>query len=599
MCGITGYINFRQNFTKDPEGNRRLVHTMAQTIRHRGPDEWDEWVSEHAVFANNRLAVIDIKGGKQPTKRTVAGYDFTITYSGELYNAAELRKELQNYGYDFSTKSDTEVLLYAYVHYGPACAAKLNGMFAFCIWDTMRQQAFLCRDRFGMKPLFYCQTEDTFIFGSELKALLSHPDVHAEIGKEGLCELFAMAPARTPGTGVFKNIRELRPAKYMILRRDSTRIQTYWSLKNAEHTDSYDETVLTVRALMCDSIQRQLVSDIPVAALLSGGMGCNIVTAAAARTMHSQEQQLSTYSFRYTDCGACPLPEDNTSLIQQMSEHFKTRHTALECGSHALTELLKTALLHRDFPGIADLDAALLYFSHEIKKHHTVLLSGEGVDAFLGIPAPEAANALESIGFPNRQDLLLRSSMLKEEVAKTLDLNAYTKMRYDQSVAEAPAFDKDTPEDARQREFSYLRMNWLLSGILERNDRMSMAAGLEIRFPFCDHRLVEYAWNIPAKMKTTLLHDAAGPLLPGCIPCRQKSPSRKIHCPQYDSAVKALFLDTISDPNQPLLAFADQKKLIDLCNAPFDDGLTLSCSQFIGYLLQLNDWFNQYHVRIV
>lgn len=616
MCGITGYINFRQNFTKEPEANRRLVHTMAQTIRHRGPDSWDDWVGEHAVFAHSRLAVIDPEGGAQPMKRTVAGYEFIITYNGELYNATELRRELQTYGYDFSTTSDTEVLLYAYIHYGPSCAAKLNGIFAFCIWDTMRQQAFLCRDRFGVKPLFYSQTGDTFVFGSELKALLAHPAVPAEVNKEGLCELFAISPARTQGVGVFKNIRELRPAKYMILRRDSIRLQTYWSLKSAEHKDSYDDTVLTVRALMCDSIQRQMVSDVPIATLLSGGLDSSIITAVAARTLEAQGQQLSTYSFDYVDNAAhfqssTFQPDSDPPWAERMVETYGTNHTYLECDNHYLIDLLEPALLYKDLPGMADIDASLLYFCREIKKHHTVILSGECADEiFGGYPWFSDPKAFQTPAFPWCYDLSIRNSLLKEEVARTLDLAAYSRMRYDQSIAEVPAFEGDPPEEARRREITYLNMSWFMSSLLDRKDRMSMASGLEIRVPFCDHRLVEYAWNIPWDMKNkdhiskNILREAAKNLLPEDVLYRKKSPYPKTHHPAYEKAVKALFLDTISNPNEPLLAFADRQKLIDLCSKPFDYGKPffgqlMAGPQLLGYLLQVNHWFKNYHPRIV
>ena len=230
MCGICGFINFKTNLVKNERENLAVAHRMAEKLRHRGPDSWGEWVGEHAVFAHSRLAVIDVENGLQPMKRTVEGHEFVITYNGELYNTNDIRNDLKSHGYEFTTASDTEVLLYAYIHYGEKCAEMLNGIYAFVIWDSMRQRIFACRDRFGVKPFFYTQKNDVTVFASELKSLFEYPDVSAVLDKTGLCELFALSPARTQGVGVFKDVRELRPARYMIINRHGMTIKKYWSL---------------------------------------------------------------------------------------------------------------------------------------------------------------------------------------------------------------------------------------------------------------------------------------------------------------------------------------------------------------------------------
>ena len=170
----------------------------------------------------------------------------------------------------------------------------LNGIYAFVIWDSMRQHIFACRDRFGVKPFFYTQLEDTMVFASELKALFTYPGITPAIDKTGLCELFALSPARTQGVGVFKNIMELRPARYMIVNRNKTVIKQYWSLKSEEHKDSYSDTIDRVRSLVCDTVRRQLISDVPVATFLSGGLDSSVITAIGAREMAARGEQLST-----------------------------------------------------------------------------------------------------------------------------------------------------------------------------------------------------------------------------------------------------------------------------------------------------------------
>ena len=291
MCGICGFINFKTNLVKNERENLAVAHRMAEKLRHRGPDSWGEWVGEHAVFAHSRLAVIDVENGLQPMKRTVEGHEFVITYNGELYNTNDIRNDLKSHGYEFTTASDTEVLLYAYIHYGEKCAEMLNGIYAFVIWDSMRQRIFACRDRFGVKPFFYTQKNDVTVFASELKSLFEYPDVSAVLDKTGLCELFALSPARTQGVGVFKDVRELRPARYMIINRHGMTIKKYWSLVSGEHKDSYEETIEKVRSLVYDSVKRQLISDVPIATFLSGGLDSSIITAIGAMEMKKKAKE--------------------------------------------------------------------------------------------------------------------------------------------------------------------------------------------------------------------------------------------------------------------------------------------------------------------
>ena len=371
MCGICGFINFKTNLVKNENENKMTARRMAEKIRHRGPDSWGEWVGEHAVFAHSRLAVIDVENGLQPMKRTVEGHEFVITYNGELYNTDELRSNLISYGYEFTTTSDTEVLLYAYIHYGEKCAEMLNGIYAFVIWDSMRQHVFACRDRFGVKPFFYTQKGDTIVFASELKSLFTYPEITPTLDKTGLCELFALSPARTQGVGVFKDINELRPARYMIINRHKTVVKQYWSLKSGEHPDNYLDTIDHVRSLVCDTVRRQLVSDVPIATFLSGGLDSSVITAIGAREMAAKGLQLSTYSFDYEDNAkyfkaSHFQPDSDTKWVPRMVEEFNTNHTYLVCPNNVLTELLEEALLAKDLPGMAEVVACLLYFGREV-----------------------------------------------------------------------------------------------------------------------------------------------------------------------------------------------------------------------------------------
>lgn len=616
MCGICGYIDYKRNYTKSEAEQRELIRAMAETLKSRGPDSGGEWVGEHAVFGHRRLAVIDVERGSQPMKRVSEGYEFVIAYNGELYNTAELRSDLENCGYEFTTDSDTEVLLYSYIHYGAGCARRLNGIFAFAIYDSMRQCVFLCRDRFGVKPLFYSQQGTAFVFGSELKALFKYPGINPELGREGLCELLAISPARTAGCGVFKGIEELKPGTCMYISRRGIHTAKYWQLQSKEHRDSYEDTIENVRELLIDAISRQLISDVPVATFLSGGLDSSFITAVAAREFKKRGKVLSTYSFDYEGNSkyfksSRFQPDSDSEWVPKMVKEFETDHTYLVCPNDVLVPFLDKALHAKDLPGMADCDSSLLYFCREVKKRHTVAVSGECSDEiFGGYPWFRDEKAFKTPAFPWCYDLSLRKDVLIDSVRKTLDLEGYARMRYDESIAETPRFDGDNDEEARRREISWLNINWFMTNLLDRKDRMSMASGLEVRVPFCDHRLVEYVWNIPWDMKNrnnvskNVLREAAKGILPENIRLRKKSPYPKTHNPYYEKAVKARLKEIADNPSSPVLALCDRNKLYDIINGSFDYGKPffgqlMAGPQFIGFIVQLNTLFKDYDVRFV
>lgn len=616
MCGIAGIINFKKNLVTYKEYNRLIVKEMAEAMAHRGPDASGEWVGERAAFSHVRLSVIDPEGGKQPMQRVSEGHEFVITYNGELYNTEELRNDLKKFGYAFETTSDTEVLLYTYIHYGERCAELLNGIYSFCVWDTMRQRVFICRDRFGVKPFFYMLKGETLIFASELKAIFKHPLVEAELDADSLREIFAIAPARTPGHGIFKGVCELRPGHYMIVDKNGIKIKKYWGLESHEHTDTYEETIEKVRGLLVDAVKRQLVSDVPIGTLLSGGLDSSIITAIAAEYMKEQGRRLSTYSFDYEDNdkyfkASSFQPDADAPWVKRMSEEFNTEHTYLMCNNNILLDYLKDATFYKDLPGMADVDASLLYFCKKIKDKHTVVLSGECSDEiFGGYPWFRSEKAFNTPAFPWCYDLSMRENILLPSVKESLKLSEYSRMRYEESIAETPRYDGDSEEEKRRREISYLNIIWFMTNLLDRKDRMSMATGLEVRVPFCDHRLVEYVWNIPWEMKNrdniskNILREAAKGILPDDVLMRKKSPYPKTHNPYYEKAIKEYIKNLTYDKDCMLFAFADRRKILDLCDENLDYGKPffgqlMAGPQFLGFLAQVNYWLEEFKPRVV
>jgi asparagine synthase (glutamine-hydrolysing) len=591
---------------------------MVGTLERRGPDAKGLWLSPRAALGHRRLAVVDPVGGSQPMLRKVGDRLYVLTYNGELYNTAALRTELETRGHHFETQSDTEVLLVAFIEWGAHCVEKLNGIFAFGIWDDAAQELFLARDRFGVKPLFYTQRETSFLFGSELKVLLKHPLVPARMDRAGLSEILFLGPSRTPGSGVFQGIAELRPGHFLRLTPDGLQIRTYWQLESRPHQDDQRTTVATVRELVTDAIRRQLVSDVPLATLLSGGLDSSTITAVAARAFEAEGRPpLHTWSIDYVDNDQhfqanAFQPNADAPFIRQVSDCLGTVHHSMLIDTPELVGALKEATLARDLPGMADIDASLLLFCRAIKEQYTVVLSGECADeVFGGYPWFHRADLLTARSFPWVRSLSERVALLRPEWQRTLDATGFVQERYEASVAACPKLPGEDPLEARRREMFYLNLHWFMATLLDRKDRMSMAVGLEARVPFCDHRIVEYVWNIPWAMKMAdgrekgILRLAVDGLLPDEIVYRKKSPYPKTHNPAYFRAVRDWALQLLDDPTSPLhqiweadavRALAEQEA--SASGLPWF-GQLMGTAQFFAFLGQVDTWMRHYKVELV
>lgn len=610
MCGITGWASFQ----KDLRTSDRILKLMTQTLNKRGPDDENIWCSEHIAFGHRRLAVIDLIGGKQPMKKVHDGANYVITYNGELYNTEELRKELQNRGHVFTTHSDTEVLLTAYIEWKEQCVDFLNGIFAFGVWDEQSQSLFLCRDRLGVKPLFYTELQDGLLFASEVKALLAHPLMKTTVNIEGLATIMALGPSRTPGKSLFQSINELRPGYAMRFSREGIRLWQYWKLQSKRHEEPLEETIDHVRFLLTDAIERQLVSDVPICTFLSGGLDSSIITGIAANMFQQQNKgTLHTYSIDYEDNERFFNPHafqtsTDTYWIQKMTDTFSTTHHTEEISQQQLIDLLVESVIVRDSPGMADVDSSLLWFCREIKSDFTVALSGECADEiFGGYPwFTETAT-----GFPWIRSLSERSTMLQERWRKKLAVESYAQQVYLQTIAEVPYLDGESIEEVRQREMFYLNMVWFMQTLLERKDRMSMGASLEVRVPFADHRLVEYAWNIPWEMKNLggmekgLLRKAMQHLLPEEVLYRKKNPYPKTYHPVYTAGVQKWLREIMKDKNSILHELFERQKLIELIESGGSSfkvpwyGQLMAGPQLLAYLGQIHTWFKHYNIQLI
>lgn len=611
MCGIAGFCSFKDNYTEDKEKWIRVLREMRLSIAHRGSDQTGEYLLKNVGLSHTRLAIRDVDGGIQPMVRRTGEYDYAIVYNGEIYNTDELIPALEKKGYTFQTTGDTEVILYAYMAYGPDCVSMLNGIFSFAIWDGRLKRLMLCRDRLGVKPLFYTLWNGILVFGSEIKTLFCYPGIVPRADEDSFREIFAIGPARTPGHGVFKGVKELLPGELAIFTERGFTESSYWEFKAEPHNDSYEQTVEKVAFLVQDAIKRQMVSDVPVCSFLSGGLDSSIITAAASRYMEALGGRLNTFSFDFTGndrffVSNAFQPSRDRPYVDKLLELLPVHHTYLECDEKTLVSMLPAAVIARDLPGMTDVDASLMYFCSLVKVHNKVALTGECADEiFGGYPWFYRTELMQANGFPWSHDMLSRTCLLKDGVIEKLKLEEYARQRYQDACKAVPGLPGESGEEKRRREISCLNIRWFMQTLLDRMDRASMSFGLEARVPFADHRIVEYLYNVPWHMKyregheKALLRDACDGLLPSEILHRKKSPYPKTYDPAYEKILSENFLAMLDSHTAPINSFLDREKCLNFLRSPKDYGRPwfgqlMAGPQMLAYMLQINFWMEEY-----
>lgn len=615
MCGISGFCNLNQHYLEQRPYWEKILADMHQSLSRRGNDNAGVWLKEQIGLSHARLSIRDIANGSQPMIRRIGESEYAIVYNGEIYNTDELLPPLRAAGYHFTTTSDTEVILYAYIHYGKDFVERLNGIFAFAIWDMKKETLFLYRDRAGTKPLFYSIKENTLVFASEPKALFCHPLITPQINQDSLREILAIGPARTSGCGVFEDLHEVRPGHYLIFSREGAYDWQYWDLISQEHHDSYEATVEKVSFLVRDAITRQMVSDVPVCTFLSGGIDSSIVTSVAADFMEKQGETLNTFSFDFTENekyfqSNAFQPERDLPYVNIMLKRCRTNHTYLECDQSTLADMLYTAVDAKDFPGMTDVDASLLYFCSLVAAHNKVTLTGECADEiFGGYPWFYREELLNRDGFPWSADMSARTAFLNEDLCRDLQLQEYSYARYQDSLDQVPQLYGEPKEEQKRRQVSYLNIKWFMQTLLDRMDRTSMYSGLEARVPFADHRIMEYLFNVPWEMKyqngveKALLRDACADLLPPELLHRKKSPYPKTYHPGYEKLLIERLSAIADDPNAPIAPLIDQQKAHQFMNSHKElgkpwFGQLMAGPQLMAYFIQINYWMEKYHLSI-
>ena len=609
MCGIGGFVDYE----RDARRGGPILHGMKRTLTPRGPDAEGTYFDEDAALVHRRLIVIDPEGGKQPMHSP--DRNTIIIYNGELYNTPKLRTELMSRGHEFVGHSDTEVLLHAYLEWKTDAFARLNGIFAFAIWEKRERRLTLCRDRLGVKPLFFAPIRNGLTFGSTIDTVLCHPEIEPALDEDGLRTLLLLGPARPPESGVFRQIKSLLPGHFAVLTPENFTDHVYWQLEAHEHEDDLPTTIERTHTLICDAARRQLVSDVPLACFLSGGLDSSILSMLAAKDYAARGETLHTWSVDYRDndkyfTKSIFQPNSDDSYIDQMVDFLGTHHHRVVLEPEALCAALLPATDARALPGMADVDSSLLLFCAAVKRGGTtVCLSGECADElFGGYPWYHREEILFEDTFPWSRSVGLRLGLLTPDAVRNGE--EFVRQHYRDTCDRAPKLSSDDKKAARMREMFVLNLDWFMATLLDRKDRMSMYSGLEVRVPFCDHRIVEYAYNMPWDFKSLegrekgIVRRAFANELPKDIVFRKKSPYPKTFHPVY-TRLCADYVRRIFEDNTSVAAtLFDRNAVQKLMQRPESlaepwFGQLMRTPQIFAYIIQLDRWFRHYHVKIV
>ena len=606
MCGIAGMIGLPVL--------PGAVDSMKATMVRRGPDAFGTYIAPGTALLHARLAVIDLEGGKQPMELDWAGEHYVLVYNGELYNTVEIRQDLIRQGHRFSGHSDTEVVLHAFAQWGEKCLYHFNGIFAFCVWMERARELFAARDRIGVKPFFYMEKDGGLLFASEIKTILAYPGVKAELDAEGAAEILLLGPGRTPGSGVFRGIRELEPGCCGWFSGGRMEWKRYWKLRDREHTQSFEETAEYVRFLVTDAVKRQMVSDVPIGTFLSGGLDSSLISAICAGEAARQGKTWKTFSVDYVDNDKYFTPgkfqpNADGEYIRIMQEALHSDHSLTVLTAQELSDALEDATRARDLPGMADVDFSLLLFCRRIRDQVTVALSGECADEiFGGYPWYRDPQIRAAEGFPWAQTTHQRLSFLLPWLESKIDGEDFIRSRYQQTLRESDILPGTSSLEKRMKEMMNLNFRWFMQTLLDRKDRMSMYWGLEVRVPFCDHRIAEYLYGVPWEFKDSmgmekgLLRHAMRGILPDRVLQRKKSPYPKTFDPKYLELMTGRLKVLLQDWNAPIFHLVRREALEKLLNAEFPwpwYGQLMGLPQTMAYMLQIDFWLREYQVNIL
>jgi asparagine synthase (glutamine-hydrolysing) len=540
MCGIAGLVYRDAARPCDTD----VVARMRDICTYRGPDDAGAYLDGPVGLGHRRLSIIDLGGGHQPMADP-SGKNWVV-FNGEIYNYRTVRDSLIAKGYTFKTHSDTEVILQLYADMGEQCVTAMNGMFAFAIWDSEKRSLFLARDRMGVKPLYYAETREAFVFGSEIKSIFASGYVDPRCREEAIAEYLLFRQVAGVD-GLFQGIKALPPGCTMTVRDGAVRVTRYWSPRPPQDrpTLTYDDAKATFRELLEDSVRLRLISDVPVGTFCSGGVDSSLVTAVAARL---KGDAVNTYSVGFDE-----VDFDESAYALMVAEKYRTVHHQLKVDSAEYAELFPRMVWHNDEPLDFANSVQIYALSKLAKERVTVVLTGEGSDElFAGYPRyriPDLARMFRYVPAPLRKLAASLGDHRIEKLSRYASVTPDEALLYNSSYLRpevvAAVCEKVVPAALEHRRealrasaalgldaigrVSLLDQESFLVGILHRQDKMSMAASIESRVPFMDYRIVEFANRLPSEFKVrkgsgkAIVKDVAREFLPAEIVDRRKS----------------------------------------------------------------------------
>ena len=589
MCGIAGFVDLWERNARGPEGREAILARMCRIITHRGPDDQGVMVQTGVALGMRRLSIIDLVSGNQP----ISGEDgsVTIVFNGEIYNFQELKPNLESRGHTFHTNSDTEAIVHAYEEFGPECLKDLRGMFAFAIWDDKARTLFVARDRAGKKPLYYTTTpKGTFVFGSELKVLLEHPDVEREINAEALDAYFTLGYVPDP-LSIFRNVHKLPPGHYLTFTNGQVTVKQYWDFEfRSEESRSEADYLEELRALLDESVRLRLISDVPLGAFLSGGIDSSTVVGLMSRHM---SQPVKTFSIGFHEDSYNEL-----KYARLTAEKFGTDHHEFFV-TPDICEVVDELVWHFDEP-FADSSAIPTYMVSKLARDHvTVVLSGDGGDelfaGYTRYAVERKRGAFERLPKPLREGVMRPLSqrlphatwgrnylhnVSLDPISRYLDsvsvftsLNRKSLYTSDFSEKLGPGgyvsglfyglIENVKTDDPLDRLLYLDSKTYLPGDILTKVDRMSMAVSLEARAPLLDHKLIEFVTRVPSALKLSgletkhLLKRAVEDLVPAEILHRPKQGFGVPIQEWINQQLRSRIRDTLSDTRTRQRGYVD------------------------------------------
>ena len=613
MKGIVGWVDVNNNFSEENVIKMANVFSGSYEKNNSGM-----YKSNNVRLINRIFSAYGEDRYIQPmTLEKPGAGKFTVIYMGNIFNKEEIEEKLLRQGIKIHSKNESELILKSFFKWEKDFLDEINGVFSIAIWSDLKKELFLARDKIGVKSLFFYEYETGIIFSSQLRILLSNAKVKPLIDENSLKEIFFIGPGRTPGNGIIKGVKELLPGEYATFNfKNKLKRHTYWKLKAKEFTDSFSVSVEKTRFLIEDSIKRQINTKEPLCCLLSGGLDSSVVSKVISDNLKCKNlEPLTTYSVDYYNNEKyfkknVFQPTEDKDFINTMVDYIKSRHKMITLSNGNLANALYEATIARSLPGMADIDSSFLLLCKEIKKDFDVAFSGECADElFGGYPWYHNKDVLFKETFPWSSSLKIRKSILKKGLLK--DVDDYVYQRYKKTVDNTDKLPNETKLSSRMREMFTLNLNWFMRTLLERGECMSAYSGLDLKVPFCDYRIVEYAYNMPWEIKALngrekgIVREAMKGILPEKIVLRKKSPYPKTYNPIFMNAVCAKVKEILTDRTSLLSNILEEKSVLSLMQLQNQDevepwyGQLMKIPQIMAYIIQIDCWLKKFKIKLV